>query len=264
MSEKWIIRTESNADYDSIDRVIVAASGEPETPELVRNLRSDGDALLSLVAETESHIVGHIMMSRILIENVTAYVDAVALAPLMLDPGYQNQGIGSLLTRDALERCRELGESIILVLGHPTYYPRFGFSADLAQPLQIPFKPTVSGAYMALELKPGALKGISGKVKYGRAFQLPMEWTTQHFAPIVIRQFEDTDEAAVVEVWLRSGKAAYTFLPSWQTLTSASAVIAFRHEIRAKCDVWVAVMNREIVGYLALKGPYIDRLYVEC
>jgi putative acetyltransferase len=67
----------------------------------------------------------------------------------------------------------------VFVLGHPTYYPRFGFSADLAQPLQIPFTLNLPGAFMALELEPGALKGITGRVKYAKAFQLPVEWTTQ-------------------------------------------------------------------------------------
>jgi putative acetyltransferase len=179
MSHEWTIRTENNLDYDSIDRVIAAASGEPETVELVRRLRTDGDALLSLVAEAGTRIVGHIMMSRISIGAAGSHIAAVALAPLMVDPKYQNKGIGSSLTRVALERCRDAGENIVFVLGHPTYYPRFGFSADLAQHLQIPFNLKVPGAFMALELEPGALKGISGRVKYAEAFQLPPEWTME-------------------------------------------------------------------------------------
>jgi putative acetyltransferase len=179
MSQDWIIRLENLADYDSIDRVIVAASGEVETAELVRSLRKDGDVLLSLVAETSSCVVGHIMMSRVSIETVTGDIEAVALAPLMVDPPYQNKGVGTLLTRAALEGCRFSGECIVLVLGHPAYYPRFGFSAELAQHLQIPFELEVPGAFMALELHPNALSGIEGRVKYAKAFGLPAEWTTQ-------------------------------------------------------------------------------------
>jgi putative acetyltransferase len=175
MSRDWTIRVEDTADYDSIDRVIVAASGELETAEAVRRLRRDGDALLSLVADTRSGVVGHIMMSRVSIETVIGDVAAVALAPLMVDPPYQNRGIGSALTRDALDRCRVKGERIVLVLGHPTYYPRFGFSADLAEPLQIPFKVEVPGAFMALELQPRALSGVKGVVRYPKAFGLPAE-----------------------------------------------------------------------------------------
>jgi putative acetyltransferase len=167
------IRTEDETDHDSIDRVIVAASGEPETAELVRQLRTDGDALLSMVAAIESRIVGHIMLSRMSIQTPHGDVAAVALAPLMVDPEYQNRGIGSRLTRVAVDRCRDAGESIVLVVGHPTYYPRFGFSAESAQHLKHPFKLHLPGAFMALELKAGTLTGISGKVKYARAFRLP-------------------------------------------------------------------------------------------
>ena len=128
MSENWIIRTENTVDYDLIDKVVVAASsGDREAANLVLMLRNDGDALLSLVAETDSNIVGHIMMSRMLIQATGGDIAAVALAPLMVDPPYQNRGIGSLLTHNALGRCRNAGERIVLVLGHPSYYPRFGF-----------------------------------------------------------------------------------------------------------------------------------------
>jgi len=177
MSQEWIIRVENSADYESIDRVVIAASREEETAQLVRDLRTHGDALLSLVAESASSVVGHIMMSRALIEDARGNIPAAALAPLMVDPAYQNKGIGSLLTRHALQHCRLSGETIVLILGHPTYYPRFGFSADLAQSLKIPFKPRVPGAYMALELKPGVLSGVTGRVMYPRAFGLAPEWT---------------------------------------------------------------------------------------
>jgi len=197
------------------------------------------------------------------IEDPLGDIAAVALAPLMVDPSYQNQGIGSSLTRAALSRCRDSGENIVLVLGHPTYYPRFGFSADLTQRLQIPFKLRLPGAFMALELKPNSLRGVSGRVKYPRAFGLPAEWTTRWGAAIAIRRFEDRDEAALVDVWFRSGKAAYAFLPQWQTLTGARAAEIFRDEISTKCNIWVAVKDGDVVGYLAMQGSYVDRLYVD-
>jgi predicted acetyltransferase len=97
------------------------------------------------------------------IETAQSAIAAVALAPLMVDPEYQNRGIGSQLTWRALAECRDEGESIVFVLGHPTYYPRFGFSADLARDLQIPFNLSVPGAFMALELKTGALEGVRAR-----------------------------------------------------------------------------------------------------
>ena len=177
MSQDWVVRIENEGDYDAIDRVIVAASGEPETAEIVRNLRDDGDALVSLVAEGAPGVLGHIMMSRILIEGSIDNVAAVALAPLMVAPSSQNRGIGSLLTRDALQWCRDDGENIVLVLGHPTYYRRFGFSSEFAERLETPFELAVQGAFMGLELNPGTQTDISGRVKYPRAFVLPVEWT---------------------------------------------------------------------------------------
>ncbi len=178
MSQEWIIRRETSDDYDSIDAVIAAASGEHEAVELVRRLRHEGDALLSLVAEINSRVIGHIMMSRMCIDTGEREIPAVALAPLMVDPAYQNQGVGTQLTREALEQCRDMSESIVFVLGHPTYYPRFGFSAELGERFQIPFKLKVPGAFMALDLIAQAATGLNGRVKYARAFRLSTEWST--------------------------------------------------------------------------------------
>ena len=175
--QKRIIRQETSHDWDSIDAVIAAASGEQEEVELVRTLRGEGAALLGLVAEVDSRIIGHIMMSRMCIDTGEREIPAVALAPLMVDPAYQNQGVGRQLTQDALERCREMSESIVFVLGHPGYYPRFGFSAELGERFQIPFKLSLPGAFMGLELAPGAAAGLGGRVKYPRAFGLAAEWS---------------------------------------------------------------------------------------
>src|SRR5262245_54609501 len=106
MSQEWIIRVEDHADHESIDRVVLAACGEEEVVDLVRKLRADADVLVSLVGENGSRVVGHIMMSRALIEDAGGDIPIVALAPLMVEPAYQNKGIGSLLTRAALQQCR--------------------------------------------------------------------------------------------------------------------------------------------------------------
>jgi GNAT superfamily N-acetyltransferase len=82
-------------------------------------------------------------------------------------------------------------------------------------------------------------------------------------ASIVIRPFEDGDEAAVVAVWYRSGRAAYQFLPSWQALTLEQADEIFREVIRPRCDIWVGTRNGQVVAFLAMAGSYIDRMYVD-
>jgi len=123
--------------------------------------------LLSLVAELDRGIVGHILFSRMAIESPGGPVAAVALAPVAVLPGYQRRGIGGRLIRHGLELLRERGEEIVLVLGHPDYYPRFGFSGEKASDLEHPFPPE---AFLAIELAPNALDGIRGKVKYAAAF----------------------------------------------------------------------------------------------
>jgi putative acetyltransferase len=94
-------------------------------------------------------------------------VRTLALAPMAVQPHRQRHGIGSALVRAGLQRARERGWQAVIVLGHHDYYPRFGFSAALAQPLEAPF----SGAsFMALELDPGALQGSAGRVVYPPPF----------------------------------------------------------------------------------------------
>jgi len=98
-------------------------------------LRSDGAVVVALVAVENDEIVGHILFSDLLIEAEQAVLHAVSLAPMAVLPDHQRRGIGSALVRQGLAICRERGKSIVVVLGHPAYYPRFGFSAELAQNL---------------------------------------------------------------------------------------------------------------------------------
>lgn len=158
-----IIRKEHPEDREAIRAVNMSAFPASEEAGIVDKLRSDGDAILSLVAEEQGEIVGHILFERVII----AEVPAASLAPMAVKPAWQRRGIGSALVRHGLDECRALGERIVVVLGHPAFYPRFGFSAELARPLQ-GFAP--GPAWMALELTPGALSGLRGKVQYPKAF----------------------------------------------------------------------------------------------
>lgn len=159
---------ESAEERSSIHLVNEAAFGGSEEATLVDKLRADGHVLLSLVAELESGIVGHILFSRMWIKNPTsALVSAVALAPVAVLPEHQRQGIGGRLIRHGLELLRGQGEKIVIVLGHPGYYPKFGFSVEKARLLESPFP---AEAFMAIELSPGALDGVRGAVVYPAAF----------------------------------------------------------------------------------------------
>jgi putative acetyltransferase len=89
---------------------------------------------------------------------------------MAVHPEFQNRGIGSELVRQGLERCRKLGYKVVIVVGHPTYYPRFGFISARAKGLETPF-PVPDEAFMVIELTPGALNGISGMIIYPPAFE---------------------------------------------------------------------------------------------
>ncbi|HUJ51842.1 MAG TPA: N-acetyltransferase, partial [Bryobacteraceae bacterium] len=144
-----------------------AAFGRSDEADLVDKLRADGHALISLVAELEDSVAGHLLFSRMWIRTAGGLISAVALAPVAVLPEHQHQGIGGLLIRHGLELLRARGERIVIVAGHPGYYPRFGFSSDQAKLLESPFP---REAFMAMELCAGALDGIGGPVVYPPAF----------------------------------------------------------------------------------------------
>jgi putative acetyltransferase len=164
-----IVRREHPDDRDAIRHVNEEAFGRRDEADLVNALRIEGVTLVSFVAMIEKRIVGHILFSRMSIETTGDPVPAVALAPMAVLPKQQNQGIGGELIRHGLDWLRGEGEQIVIVVGHPMYYPRFGFSTDMARSLACPFPPQ---AFMALELIPGALNGVQGKVRYPAAFGL--------------------------------------------------------------------------------------------
>lgn len=166
-----IVRCE-NGEVDgrrAVRSINEAAFGRPDEADLVDRLRAEGVVLASLVAELEKRAVGHILFSRMWIETTGGSVAAVALAPLAVLPEHQRQGIGGQLIRQGLDLLRRQGERIVIVLGHPDYYPRFGFSSEKASALESPFARSI---FMAMELSPGALDGIQGKVRYPAAFGL--------------------------------------------------------------------------------------------
>jgi putative acetyltransferase len=163
------IRAETDDDVLAIRGVNNTAFGTNADADLVDALRAAGLVLLSLVAEIDGRIVGHILFSRMWITSAGSRREAVALAPMAVVPSHQKQGVGGRLIREGLDRLRARGEQIVLVVGHPEYYPRFGFSSERAAALSSPFPP---GVFMALELAPGALDDVAGSVTYPEAFGL--------------------------------------------------------------------------------------------
>jgi len=165
----FLVRDEEPRDHPEVRKVNEAAFDRPDEADLVDRLRKEGMILRSFVAERDHQIVGHILFTRMSIETERGPVPAVALAPIAVLPSYQRRGIGSQMVRHGLAGLRISGERMVLVLGDPDYYGRFGFAATTARHLSSPFP---AHSFLALELSPGALAHIRGAVRYPAAFGL--------------------------------------------------------------------------------------------
>ena len=146
-----MIRYARAEDHPAIAEVNELAFGQPDEARLIERLRADGDVLFELVAEAEGQVEGHILFSRLFADRTDLFA---ALAPLAVRPSLQRTGLGSALVRAGLDSAREFGAHGVLVLGHPAYYPRFGFAPETAARVQSPF--SGSPSFMAVELEPGA------------------------------------------------------------------------------------------------------------
>src|SRR5579871_5001960 len=164
-----IIREEEPADHRAVAALHTAAFGRDYEATLVARLRREGVVEASLVAVEGAEILGHILFTTLGIEMGGRKVRAAALAPLSVAPAHQRMGVGSALVRAGIAALKQRGLEAIVVLGHPAYYPRFGFSAPLASRLAAPFR---GEAFMALELRPGTLDGEAGSVTYAQSFGL--------------------------------------------------------------------------------------------
>ncbi len=123
---------------------------------------------LSLIAELDNHIAGHILFTKVKIEGRITK-DSLVLAPLSVLPKVQRQGIGSRLLKYGMEKAKELGFESVIVLGHPQYYKKFGFMNASRWNVKCPFD-VPDDVFMALELKRYALNDAAGIVRYPSVF----------------------------------------------------------------------------------------------
>lgn len=163
------IRPETPADAPAIHRVNELAFGQPGEADLVDALRAEARPFLSLVAVREGEVVGHISFSPVTIESEETTSAAMGLAPMAVLPELQRQGIGSALIHQGLEECRRLGQDVVVVVGHPDYYARFGFVPAATLGLRCEY-PVPDEVFRVAELRPGALAGRRGLVRYHPAF----------------------------------------------------------------------------------------------
>lgn len=170
------IRQETEKDYKLSETVVEKAFKNEEHSDhneqfLVAKLRRSDVFIpeLSLVAEAGKEIIGHIMLTKLFIENKEDRYESLALAPVSVLPEYQNRGIGSKLINESIKVAKKLGFKSVIVLGHDKYYPRFGFKPASSWGIKAPFDVS-DEVFMALELEDKSLDGVTGTVVYGKEF----------------------------------------------------------------------------------------------
>ena len=166
-----VIRMERPEDREAVFAVNLTAFGGEFEPKLVDGLRKSPAFIpeLSLVATVDGLVAGYILFIRLVILNGSVEHSALGLAPLAVEPGRQNRGIGTSLVRAGLAECARLGHSLVFVVGRPQYYGRFGFVPARARGFEVAF-PVPDNAFMVTELVTGAMEGVSGLVKHPIVF----------------------------------------------------------------------------------------------
>ncbi len=162
------IRPECPKDFDAIHYVVAAAFGQPDEADLVRRLRESDCYVpeLALVAEEGDEIVGHVMLTY---AELGGSKRVLSLAPLAVTPDRQRDGIGIALTKAALQRADERNEPLVVVLGHPEYYPRFGFEPARAHGIEPPDDAIPDDVFMVVRLK-AYDPSLRGRITYPAAF----------------------------------------------------------------------------------------------
>jgi len=163
------IRQEKVSDNLAIRRVIEDAFGQVEEADLVDRLRSAGKAVISLVAEIDGEIIGHILFSPVSLSPGGEGLQLLGLAPLSVSPPHQSSGIGTDLSIEGLRLASLSGYDAVVVLGHAHYYPRFGFQPASRYGLKSMYN-VQDDVFMAIELKPDCLNGRSGTIYYADEF----------------------------------------------------------------------------------------------
>jgi len=163
-----LIRDEIECDRDAVHTLNESAFDTSSEADLVDTLRQQAQPIISLVAEDNGEIIGHIMFSPVSLSNYPS-LKMMGLAPMAVAPAHQRKGIGSALVQAGLDQCRQLDVAAVVVLGYPEYYPRFGFSSSSEFGIDSEYE-VPEEVFMAMELQPEGLCGKTGRVRYHPAF----------------------------------------------------------------------------------------------
>jgi putative acetyltransferase len=160
------VRSERADDIPAIRRVIEEAFGRAREADVVDTLRVACPRSLSLVATIDDAIVGHILFTPAVIETADGMIEGMGLAPVSVHPKQQSQGVGYELIRTGLSRLKAQGCPFVIVLGHPEYYPRYGFERASLHNIRCQWDDVPDEAFMILVMDKTALSGVSGVARY--------------------------------------------------------------------------------------------------
>jgi putative acetyltransferase len=178
--KKYQIKEADKSDLKAVLYVEKVAFGYEKEAELVNDLLGDPTAkpIISLLAFDDDEPVGHILLTKVILEGDTSGISAMILAPLAVIPEAQNKGVGGALIREALRQAAQQNIGLVFVLGHPDYYPRHGFrpAGHLGLDAPYPIPPENAGAWMVMELRPGLIDSAHGVVKCAATLDRPEHW----------------------------------------------------------------------------------------
>jgi putative acetyltransferase len=166
---KTVVRDEIPADIVTIRDINLRAFGQPTEADLVDALRVSCKEVVSLVAVEDRRVVGHILFTPVTVDG-SSIIGGMGLGPMAVVPEKQRLGIGSMLVRAGLEQLKKEGCPFVVVLGHPQYYPRFGFVPASRFGLRSQWDGSPDEAFMVLELTNDALKNTCGIIRYRHEF----------------------------------------------------------------------------------------------
>jgi len=164
-----LIRAEEERDWAAVHALNASAFETPAEAGLVNALRVQAQPVVSLVAEHAGSVVGHILFSPVTLSGHVS-LKIMGVAPMAVAPSHQRRGVGSAFVRAGLERCTALGVGAVVVLGHPEYYPRFGFSPSVRFGIGSEYE-VPEEVFLVAELQPGFFRGVSGIIQYHAEFK---------------------------------------------------------------------------------------------
>lgn len=162
------VRAENEEDHEEVRKLNESAFGTSTEADLIAKLREDARPFISLVADKGGSIIGHVMFSPATLGGHPE-LNLMALAPMAVAPKEQGQGVGSALVRAGLAECRKRGIGAVALIGHPEYYPRFGFLPGAQYGIASEFDAPPE-AFMVIELQPNYLRNASGTLRFHDAF----------------------------------------------------------------------------------------------